>query len=358
MRTLSLLLFIAYAFPSQAQPPEKLITTYADLDTLNESQIPDKILEIDQLRQNDTIDIRVGKIPKQLDFSFCTFYQPFRMSVIFGGKVIVQGESKFMESADFSYSEFFDSLVFTNTAFYDELKLKHCKLPTAIRFDKVDLRGERKVDFSGSRLQDENAKCKLVLRETDVSNMVLPYNLFEFEFREPTNFEKQEQAYEVTIKNCLDAGMLESAQEWDIELSKLRNVRKYGFFGHIGNLINTIWWNFGYDKLWVWFWMLGFFAVFFTINYRFLDEMTDVYHDEEVIGSFLKESKTKARAIKKHRSMLALVFTSTIFFNFKLAISALDFRYPGRVSYIFLVYVIGTLHVVFGIGTSIFAALM
>lgn len=355
MRILFFVLLVAGANTLFAQSKQEKITTVPDLEKLNSSQYPNKV-EIELLDSGETIDIRVGKEEHPIDFSFCTFYHPFRMSVKFFHNAIFQGETKFLGPADFSYSKFSDSLVFVTTDFYNEVNFKHCLLPKAIRFNKVDFKGDAKVDFSGSRLQTEGVKCRLVIKETDLANMVLPYDLFEFEFREPTNEEKQEQAYEVTIKNCRDAGMIESAQKWDIDLQKLRNERRMGaFLGGIFNFLNEVWWNFGYAKgriFWLWMWV--FFAIFYCINFLFLPGLLKAYDDEEVGRSFREGHDTLSQTLRLHRLMYTLAFTAFIYFNFRLTTSAMNFTYPWRMIYIFIVYCVGTLHVVLGVGTTIF----
>jgi hypothetical protein len=298
----------------------------------------------------DVVAVRLGRAQKKLEFSGCVLVNAFELSGIHHDHGLVMRNCAFDGAADFSYSTFADSLVLDRVTFAKNLKLTSCILPPSIHLKLVEFNGSDLVDFSSCQLPQGASKCILQLDSTSVYELVIPYNLFEFNVPIQKQYgSAATSVYESLIRNCKEAHLLESAEMWDIEYLKYQNNIKFGFLGPAINYLQEEWWNFGYNREWVfWKWLPIWFLVFLVINSIFLNRLLEIYNDEEIGRSFGGGKKI----IHGHRFTYALIYTAAIYFHFGLSVSAMNFRKLG-IFYIFLVYIVGTLHVIIGITGSI-----
>jgi hypothetical protein len=95
--------------------------------------------------------------------------------------------------------------------------------------------------------------------------------------------------------------------------------------------------------------MPSFFVLFFAINIVCIKFLVKAYYDADLGKSFLGDNHEVGPLVDKHRASYAFFYTAAIYFNFRLAIEGMNFKKPYVLMYIFLVYGVGTLHVVFGV---------
>lgn len=340
----------------QDKPPVAMrkFATFDSLASLSNKKL--KFVNISMTFGNDDwIDIPTGTQEKALVFTFCDFFNPVKMSGTYNSRLEF-AHCSFRSSADFSYSHFNDNLKIVATEFTENPNFKYCRLPAIIFLDHVDFKGDNMLDFSSCFLRDAEKKCKLVLTETQVSNMVLPYELFEYDFDTASGHnvknihDHRVSVYETLIKNCREAGLMESAKGWDIDYKTYTYERNYWLGGPL-NFANKYWWNFGYNKSRIfWFWLPMFFCLFVLVNYFFVHQLRHIYYDDEIVDSFRQGDPDTDLVLRKNKFMYTVTCTAAIYFNFWLKISAIDFSNHRGVCYVFLMYLTGSLHVIFGIG--------
>ncbi|RYC70019.1 pentapeptide repeat-containing protein [Spirosoma sordidisoli] len=290
-------------------------------------------------------------------------------------KEVTFENAKFSNHTSFSNTKFGGNVSFNQVVFHENLDFQkvtcnagmdfsEAQLPTFIYFyntsfeydDLTDI--SSKIDFRRSRLDTlqariKGAKCSIQFDDTDVDRFLLPYDRFLLMFGQGTTYEQKISAYESIIKNCREAGMNESARDWDIDYRRLQNVHNYWFlgFGHLVNLFNWVWWNFGYAKWRILvIWLPFFFLFFLAYNYIALNRLWGtMYKDNELGKAFLKRHAHTAPPVQYgwERFAFAFFYTAVIYFGFKIRHEAVNYKNTRGLLYLYTMYAVGTLHMAF-----------
>ncbi len=183
-----------------------------------------------------------------------------------------------------------------------------------------------------------------------MSKIILPHNLFKVSFDSTDNYDEQLRVYEQLIKKCRDEGYLASAQGWDIDYQKLKNLHDWGQLGPAVNWFHEHWWNFGYVTRW----LPGLFVGFFLLNLLLIRWLVkSVYFDPELGRQFSEDTSRPVILRQLHRwrfrAAYTLFYTAVIYFNIRLSHEATNYKNFGGLVYLYTLYAVGTLHVVFGI---------
>jgi hypothetical protein len=242
-------------------------------------------------------------------------------------------------------------------AFYD-VSLPDTLILTGLMLDSLS----SNLDFTGCRLNDsmrrQERKCLVRIFDTDISKIVLPSHLFtindetDSSSTTPERIDQVSQIYERLIRTSREAGLMSSAEGWDIEYqSKLNNQKKFLKFrlGPFLNSFHSLWWNFGYSKwkiLWIW---LPFFYILFTIlNFLFIDRLMSNTYKEDSVGENFKLLYSR-QITTREKFLYSIFYTAKIYFGFKLDFGAINYKNAAGFTYIFLIYIVGLIHVTFAV---------
>jgi hypothetical protein len=267
---------------------------------------------------------------------------------------------------NFSKEAYFDSATFSNFADFSNLIFPEnskaafdffkCRLPDTLDFSNnphlpcdIDL---SVADFWGENINyyaktGENIKHKIFLYKTDVSKFHFDYKHFELIFNtkragnkgQYISDDEKETVYEAVLKNFNDRGQKESYKALDIEYQQFKWSRSsvllkwFGFF-------DKWWWNFGYNKEWVFLWTLGFIFVFTWLTYYKLEDLQqNVYTIDKIV---LYPKKEFIR-----RLWYSLIYTCTVFFPLALKIDNIVTFKKLWLIYITIVFISGLLCVAY-----------
>jgi hypothetical protein len=263
----------------------------------------------------------------------------------------------FDSSATFRGAHFRRVPDFFKTQLPNTLDLRNATLD----FDNniTDFQENDKLDFSKTsvtrlrtRTGNPEAKCIILLSGTDVNRLLLPFDRFMIKFDPEDSFEEKVSMYEGLIKSCKDAGMLESAQGWDIEYRQQQNIQRFRQLGYVINFFNETWWNFGYARwriLVIWLPLL--FLCFLTYNYWQIERLwSKMYQDVELGGNYRGKAGNSPTPIFKNwqkRFSFTFFYTAVIYFGFKIRHEAVNYNYTRGLLYLYFMYAIGTIHMAF-----------
>ncbi len=292
----------------------------------------------------------------------------------------------FDNDANFLYTEFQDEVDFSGVRFQNEANFDHAKgkgqllfdnaqMPNILNFRYID---SLKVDFrkvSGLsayqinqipknqqmaqefQLSQKLGKCVILLHGTNLANIILPYDRFWVEIN-GYSYEETTSMYEKLIKVCKDEGMDESVEGWSIELQKTQNIHNkaftflglhFTFWGYVWNAIQSIFWNYGYSKGYIFFWIMGTFLIFTLLNYTFwYPKLLGVYYNPKLgtnlftnLPNSAEELITSLKKNKAIRWRYMLHFTGVIFFGLKLEHSDMSFKHLRWVMLLYFEFIIG-----------------
>ena len=217
----------------------------------------------------------------------------FKRNVHFNSSTISQAtfeETKFIKTATFTNTIFKGNISFKGASFggiakftkaifkgKGKFNFRNVVLPDTLYFNNVDLSDYNGViDFSQARLKKQGKPCLIYLADTDVSKIRIQYTQFRLYFppQYDTLPEKKLQVYKRLLARLKSDGLTASVKELDIETKKLQNINKGpAWFGQIQNIINELWWEFGYNRERILLSATAFLILFWLINFVFFYNM-------------------------------------------------------------------------------------
>ena len=143
-----------------------------------------------------------------------------------------------------------------------------------------------------------------------------------------------EGMYEALLNNFKSRGQLESYKLLDIEYQeyKWKNSR----FAPLV-IFPKHWWNFGYDRERIFYWIAAFLLLFTVITFFSLSYLNSVYPIERVEITPLERNPKKII----ERLWFSFIYTSIIFFLLTLKVDKIDYKKYVGTFYIMLMYTIG-----------------
>jgi len=279
---------------------------------------------------HDTANFTGTTFPKHVDFSHLNLK----------GRINFE-QSVFCKYADFSQEDFSDSGYFL---------FKKAVLPDTLNFsenskinNEIDLTVADLTDLAGKdSSKGKNFKQHYIfLYKSDISKFHFNYTHFKLLFTDPNTglempVDEKEAVYEQTLKNFQDRGQQVSYRLLDIEYQNF--VWSRSGFRMIG-WVPRLWWNFGYDKEYVFYWT-GFFLLLFTlINCFLLDYLNDNVYEVENIPQHLVTTFSITSIAS--RIWYSFVYTVSIFFRVSLDVSKVKYHKIGGTVLVLIMYLIG-----------------
>jgi len=170
------------------------------------------------------------------------------------------------------------------------------------------------------------------------STLIQPLNL-QFN-KKPISPDEKASIYESLLNNFKTNGQTESFQLLDIEYQEFKWKHSRASFL---TWLPKYWWNFGYDKEYVFLWTFVFLFIFTFFTYFFIYDLnTKVYPVDKIPAYTYWEPKLTVKRFWQ-RLWFSLMYTSVIFFKLSLDIKKLEFKKIGGTFYIIIVYTFGLL---------------
>lgn len=281
-----------------------------------------------------------------VDFSHATFAHAVYFDDVSFGKHVYFENVRFPHYAKFTDLQHTDSVAmqFNNAILPDTLDFsQNGAIKCTVDLTTANFDDTARYDTSSGAYKHPHY---IFLFNTDISKFRLDY----FHFRllmpdstiTPSNGtrrqvitkDQKEAMYEALLSNFKAQGQDESYQRLDIEYHKFQWANSGA--GLVGWLI-SIWWNFGYDKGYVFYWIIGSLLVFSTLNSFCLKWLNN--HVYEVFEPAAMEQRTRYG----RRLWRSWVYTANIFFRLTLDKESMKFERLGSTVYFFIIYILGVL---------------
>jgi len=294
----------------------------------------------------DKCDFRFSTFDKQLSFDTLRngsnvdtlSYTHFSNDAIFSNAV-------FADTVKFDKASFSSAINFANARFGPFASFKNIALKANASFDftntvlpdTLDFSAispiSKEVDFSVANFQDATMfsadgnhtykKRAIFLNKSDISKLHLDYEhfvlIFNNDSKQSNVTDEKEAVYEALLKNFNDRGQKESYKELDIEYKDFKWGTKSSFVSWFG-FFDKWWWNYGYNKEWVFIWTLGFIFIFSIINSIFLANLNEKMYHLEYIKTYSLKREDKLKTLKAifSRFGMSIIYTCSIFFPLSL----------------------------------------
>jgi hypothetical protein len=280
--------------------------------------------------------------------------------------------ARFDSTCSFSNTRFDNTVSFYKTRFgpvanFDEIRVGdstnilfyNTVLPDTLNFSYIP-KIKNQIDLTVANFTDSlhydkvsdnyTRPHRIFFYKTDISKFHLDYIHFRLMFPDNLNGhrfpdDEKESIYVALLNNFKVSGQEVSYQFLDIEYQKFRWKRAGA---SLLIWLPRYWWNFGYDKEYVFLWTIGLVFFFTVINFFAVDYLNTKVYTVENIASLprvkylfqLGPAKIIWQNIVK-RWWYSLAYTSAIFFRLTLDIGKIRFKERGGTSYLLLIYILG-----------------
>ena len=243
--------------------------------------------------------------------------------------------AQFDSAVSFDYTRFEKMASFKNARFLNEVSFYRATMPPKLDFRFVT-NINKEIDFSFARLDVAVSKCQIALVGSDISKIKLDMRLLELWFPADTTwvkdlwnkntdtvknidsitYDQRIGVYEQVLKKLKDDGLMESYQTLDIEYKQLKYSQK-GAWGAFVNLLDSNWWNYGYNPERIFAYSAGFWCLFSLVNMATYRKLSNGVY----AISFLDAIHTRVGNPVKRAFFYVLkvfAYTSVVFFGLKM----------------------------------------
>jgi len=243
------------------------------------------------------------------------------------------GDANFYDRADFSYATFDKRLDFRRAQFYESALFVGMTLP-----DTLDLRAVRvygaPLDFRSCTKPLSGSKCQVALQGSDVAKILINSENFELLFHDKRvgAFRGQSDTVDTTFEERLSIfnSILSQYKRDGLEKShKILDLEKRAFvyptlssFDKFTDRVDSIWWNYGYDRWLIFLWTIGLLLMCFVVNLFFYGKLSEELYEMK----FLTNSRYKHYGFRTKAFFYPLntaIYTITIFFGLRFDMSKL-----------------------------------
>lgn len=262
-------------------------------------------------------------------------------------------ETTFTKEANFSRTAFSNEANFSSATFLALPYFTDTELPDSLFFESINLQNVNtnifltltQADTLRKYSGDTKRKCTIFLWHTDVSKLVIDFEKFRLGFNKSVVLDERIGTYQQVIKKCRDMGMEASAQGFDIDLQIMKLQDRWGPVASPFIWFQEYWWNFGYDRDKVFRNTIIAFIISFVLILLGFNRFRSTYFPAEQLGLTATDTDSKS-----YRDKLKITFfyTALIFFGWMMDYSKLNYRdYPWTALVIYLIYVIGLIHLAY-----------
>jgi hypothetical protein len=238
---------------------------------------------------------------------------------------------------------------FNNTVFPDTILFAgNLNIRSDIFFTNSNFTASSRYDNK----KDTYRPILIYLYNTNIAKLHLDYVRFKLlipdstfllgeyeEKRKVISYAEKSSIYEALLNNFKTNGQTEGYKLLDIEYQEFK-WQHNTWTRHFARL-PKYWWNFGYDKEYIFGWTIVFLFLFTCITYFFIYSLNTAVYPLNKIP--VNESWNKKLTFKDFHSRVwcSFIYTSTIFFLFSLKVEKIDFKNKAGTFYLIAVYTIG-----------------
>lgn len=243
----------------------------------------------------------------------------------------------FNEYVNFDFASFNSTLSFFACTFNKDVTFLNTRLPRRLDLSFVKIL-DQEIDLSNVIPREDGTKCLLLLEGIDINKIRLKYKDFKLDFNSKyyASNDQKSNLYESLLKRFQNLGYTDSYQELDIEYKYFKEYENGNLTSKIFYRIKQWWWDFGYHKEYIIYWIFIFVLIFTIINAKYIH-----YLNDKVYTVFTNtEHKLLKRLKIISRVKFAFYYTIFIFFGLKLNYKEIkSFGWPFF--YILFVYSLG-----------------
>jgi hypothetical protein len=244
-----------------------------------------------------------------------------------------------------------DSIVLeSNFEFNKDSDLKFSIAP--VRLTLVNCQNLSNINLTSSFRLRDGRRTELVVLNSDLDNLKIEYDKFclKFDSSDHSTFEEKVSVYERLLKNFNLRGAYLSFERLDKEFKEFKYKNQSNnligmIWGWILNWIDSVWWDYGYNKYYV-LRSAALFTIFFlVINFIYFDKLTKIGY---TLPKFRKANSSLNSRYGSNQLKLilkkfpyVLIYTCLIFWGIRLEREKVGIDDLGIFFYVIVQYVGG-----------------
>jgi hypothetical protein len=280
------------------------------------------------------------------DFKNCSF-----------GDTLLMDSASFNMDARFNKNKFHRHLDFDDGSFSGKIDFSECSFdsvsfdlnqilisgkvsfynsspPLILNFRNASISGL--IDLSQLNTDSTSYKGKINLSGSDIENIKFIYGALDLDMDSNISTSLRSSIYSAVLANQNKFGFLEGRKKIDIELREL----KYEIEGHpIQNFIQRWWFNYGYDRGYIKYWIFGLLFIFSLINRRRVEDLNQKVYKVRLL-TYIWPKSTFYKSF---------IYTSVIFFGLKLDIDKFK-SFSKAAFWILVIHVLGLVTMAYLLG--------
>lgn len=290
---------------------------------------------IDSVVFNNYVSIALLK-DETLNISFCDFLS---------GAVFEMNEpvSSFTVNSCI-FKEFFyakmvntDTLNFESTIFEKNVSLDSCRV--------------RVINLVNTKFNEEftlscldpgiKGRIQLVINNPDPEKLRIDFTKYKFVHRIGASYDEISSPYLRYLDYQRGRGELESYRQLDLDYQDFKYFQQHNIFLKALGCIQKYWWNFGYSKHYIFYWLFGSLFFLSIVNIRMVYKLnTDVYELEN-LSTFIRSSGVRHRRSLIVHWYVSFMYTAIIFLSLNVKMDRIKFEHKGLLLYFFFIYLFG-----------------
>ena len=268
----------------------------------------------------------------------------------FTGPVVFEGNGTTilsMKECKFSGAVLFtrlsaDTLEFQNCSFYSTATIESSPRLKCIELGKLAVPSNC-IDMTNIGTADN--VCELYIGDIDVSKLKLNYADFHLTFDNNLKLHQVEAMYELMLRKQGEYGYTDGYKKLDMEY---KDYKLSHGAGNIQDRFSKLWWNYGYNKEYIFRWTAVAFLILYVMLLLFFSYfINNVYTIDNLKERWDKEQAGTAARKALIKPCIALFYTCLIFFGIKLDVSKFKYDNMWAVVFIYVFYLFGVLCLVF-----------
>jgi uncharacterized protein YjbI with pentapeptide repeats len=297
---------------------------------------------------------------EEIDFSETRYYFLANYGQAIFKKLANFHKAEFNEGADFSKVKFNGRVNFSNTLFKEKVlfrgaefndivDFKAAVLPKKFDFSHVNII-KHNIDLSMMKTSLNQPKCLINLVNADISKFNFRYQHFKLYFDKNTPEYQIESTYKKLLHNFKNKGYTNSYKILSIEQKEYHYIMNNQ---QIRNFIQKHWWNYGFNKEWIFIWLIIIIVILTIVNTLFYEKLYSKYYNIPFLDNPLRSYLITKNPYLKFLFYIpnGFLFTIYIFFGYFLSFNKNNEDIPTKniffIIYLFSIMVIGLIFALF-----------
>ncbi len=230
-----------------------------------------------------------------------------------------------------------DTLNFESTTFEKRVSLDSCRTKV-INFVNTKFGEEFVLNCLDPGIK---GRIQIMVSNPDPEKLKIDFSKYKFAHRVGAGYDEISSPFLRYLEYLRGKGELENYRQLDLDFQDFKYFQQHNIFLKALGYIQKYWWNFGYSKHYIFYWLFGSLFFLSIVNVRMVYKLnTDVYELEN-LSTFIRSSAVRYRRSLIVHWYVSFMYTAIIFLSLNVKMDRIKFEHTGLLLYFFFIYLFG-----------------